>query len=145
MEHHCKERKETEIWNFCDNKVIKPLLSTNILNDFSMEIGEEMLQQICGVLDVNTFEIRGSMEGGTNIRGIYPEAAMFAHSCISNTLTSVDSKNNLRIHAAVEIKKGEPIFINYTNTLYVSLPSTLLLYKYLIYINSRTQQIESNI
>lgn len=142
MEHHCKERKETDIWSFCDNKVIKPLLSTNILNDFSMEVTEELLQQICGILDVNTFEIRGSMEGGTNIRGIYPEAAMFAHSCISNTLTSVDTKYNLRIHAAVDIKKGEPIFINYTRTLYVSsCGSRKKLIKHTS--NSRTQLIAS--
>lgn len=125
MEHHSKERKETDIWSFCENKVIKPLLTTNILKDFSIEINEDLIQQICGILDVNSFEIRGSMglEGGTNIRGIYPEAAMFAHSCVSNTLTSVDSKYNLRIHASVDIKKGEPIFINYTRTLYVSITS----------------------
>lgn len=42
---------------------------------------------ICGILDVNTFEVRTIK--GYSARGLYPTVAMMNHSCVSNTSHSI--------------------------------------------------------
>lgn len=55
MESHCKERRGTAIWKLHDQNVILPLQASGLL---SAEEDEALLQRICGILDVNTFEVR---------------------------------------------------------------------------------------
>lgn len=85
------------------------------------------MQRICGVLDVNSFELRGpnpavmthSARHGERLRGVYLEAALMAHDCIGNTHLSVDDDYVMTIHASVPIKAGDPILYNYASTLEV--------------------------
>lgn len=54
-----------------------------ILRRFS----EERIQTACGILDINTFEVRTTK--GFSARGLYPTVAMMNHSCVSNTSHSI--------------------------------------------------------
>lgn len=64
MESHCDKRKDTWIWKEHAKNVIKPLRDlTKIHNIFDMvnsqwTLTDQLLQKICGILDVNTFEVR---------------------------------------------------------------------------------------
>lgn len=58
MESHCAVRKDTQIWKLHENNIIKPLKISGLLTKFSQQITDELLQKICGILDVNTFEVR---------------------------------------------------------------------------------------
>lgn len=63
MESHCTERRDTWIWNQHAKNVIQPLRDVNIDQIFQSvnapwTLTDDFLQKICGVLDVNTFEVR---------------------------------------------------------------------------------------
>lgn len=82
----------------------------------------ELVQKICGVLDVNSFEVRGAMglSGmGMRLRGVYPEASIMAHDCVNNVHLSVDDNFVMTIRASVDIAEGQPILYNYTDPLKV--------------------------
>lgn len=52
---------------------------------------EERIHTACGILDVNTFEVRTAK--GYGVRGIYPTVAMMNHSCVSNTSHTISPIN----------------------------------------------------
>lgn len=54
LESHVTERRDSPIWKFIQHSVVEP-----IINNFKdCRIGAELVQQVCGILDVNTFELR---------------------------------------------------------------------------------------
>lgn len=57
MQSHSDERRETAIWRIHAEKVIRPLCAAKgfLVNDVETD---EWLQTMCGILDVNTFEVR---------------------------------------------------------------------------------------
>lgn len=82
----------------------------------------EFVQKICGILDVNSFEVRGppSESGETEkLRGIYLRAALMAHDCVANTHLAVGDDFEMSIHASVPIPLGHPIYFNYTSAMQV--------------------------
>lgn len=121
LEAHLEERKNTWIWRSHEINVVR------ILKDLGIEeAGEtDLVQTICGILDVNSFEIRSPefTEVPTNanefLRGVYLEAALMTHDCTGNTHLGVDDEFKLSVHASRDIKKGEAIFFNYSNGLMV--------------------------
>lgn len=63
LESHCDKRKNTPIWMEHAKNVIQPLREINIETIFQSINAlwtptDEFLQKICGILDVNTFEVR---------------------------------------------------------------------------------------
>lgn len=81
----------------------------------------ELMQKLCGILDVNAFELRSpSALDGLLLRGLYIEASLMAHDCRGNTHLSVDDNFQSTIYASVTIKEDEPILFNYTSSLLVS-------------------------
>lgn len=63
MESHCMERKGSWIWDQHTKNAIQPLRKINIDGIFAAmdspwPLTDEFLQKICGILDVNTFEVR---------------------------------------------------------------------------------------
>lgn len=56
MESHCNERRDTEIWHIHTKKVITPMLSMH--GFLKANETDDWLHRICGILDVNTFEVR---------------------------------------------------------------------------------------
>lgn len=81
----------------------------------------ELMQKLCGILDVNAFELRSpDALDGFLLRGLYSEATLMAHDCRGNTHLTVDDNFQLAIYASVAIKQNEPILFNYTSSLLVS-------------------------
>ena len=79
------------------------------------EFDDETIHSTCCRLDVNTFEIK---LGHNHIRGLYPMAAMMAHSCIANTNHVIrEDGYELSVYASVPIKKGQALFLNYASSL----------------------------
>lgn len=75
----------------------------------------ELMQQICGILDVNSFELRSPDDSEKHLlRGVYMDAALVAHDCRGNTHLTVDDKHELTIYASTPIEKGAAIYFNYT-------------------------------
>lgn len=87
-------------------------------------IDTNLVQKICGIIDVNSFEVRGPLIPGIGVaevlRGVYLKAALLAHDCTANTHMSINDNNLLVCHASVDIKQGDPIYYNYTDPLKVS-------------------------
>lgn len=96
------------------------------------DVENEITQKICGILDVNSFELRGNDNQEVlkigSIRGLYCLAALMAHNCTSNTHLAIDDNYIMTIRASVAIKKDSPIFFNYTDVLQVSCNSILYFY-----------------
>ncbi|GLV35041.1 SET and MYND domain containing arthropod-specific member 4 [Carabus blaptoides fortunei] len=122
MESHLEKRRDTPIWRNHKSNVEEVLASFGLVS--KDDVKNEVVQKICGILDVNTFELRiPEFELGPSVnirecvRGVYLQAALMAHDCIGNTHLAVDDNFNLTVHASVPIKKGTPIYFNYTNAL----------------------------
>lgn len=61
MESHCSLRRNSNIWNEHAKNVIKPLQEMGILTALNQQksiIDSDFVQKICGILDVNSFEVR---------------------------------------------------------------------------------------
>lgn len=56
MESHCDQRRGTEIWQIYEKNVVQPLRSIDGL--LSTDEDDAWLQRMCGILDVNSFEVR---------------------------------------------------------------------------------------
>lgn len=126
MESRLEERRGTEIWDIHEKFVVKPLMESGIFADKfdELEVTGELIQRICGLLDANTFEIRGNVDSrgsqmGNLARGLYPKTALMVHSCMPNTLLSVDGYSNVRVFATAPVKMGEILNISYTRSLFV--------------------------
>ncbi|KAJ8923433.1 hypothetical protein NQ315_001992 [Exocentrus adspersus] len=120
LESHLERRRDTHIWR--RHKIaVEDILRYQLFEN----VNNELVQKVCGILDVNSFEIRpptSSVEmiknpGVQCLRGLYLQAALMAHDCVGNTHLSVDDDFLLRIHASVDIPEGTPIFFNYCNVL----------------------------
>uniref|UniRef100_A0A182W898 SET domain-containing protein n=1 Tax=Anopheles minimus TaxID=112268 RepID=A0A182W898_9DIPT len=124
MESHCDSRRGTEIWLIHEQYVVEPMLYEEAFQQIDdLVVTAELLQRICGVLDVNTFEIRGNMDSqGVQMnnlaRGLYPRTSLMTHNCQTNTLIAVDGMSKLRLYASIAIKAGELLYYNYTRVLF---------------------------
>uniref|UniRef100_A0A182ND80 SET domain-containing protein n=1 Tax=Anopheles dirus TaxID=7168 RepID=A0A182ND80_9DIPT len=124
MESHCDSRRGTEIWHIHEQYVIEPLMYEEEFQQIDdLIVTTELLQRICGILDVNTFEIRGNMDSqGVQMnnlaRGLYPRTSLMTHNCQTNTLISVDGMSKLRLYASTAIPAGDLLYYNYTRVLF---------------------------
>lgn len=124
LEPHLDKRRGTWIWNMHKATVQRVLEEANCLSQF--DVAEEVIQKTCGILDVNSFEVR-AVESQNNfsvsecLRGVYLQAALMAHDCVGNTHLAVDDDFTLLVHASRTICKGETIFFNYSNAILVSI------------------------
>lgn len=122
LESHTDSRRDTSIWRNHKINVEDILLKLDLINE--IDVQTELIQKICGILDVNTFELRAPGFGPGSVphpaecvRGIYLQAALMAHDCLGNTHLSVDDHYNMAIHSCIAIARGKPILFNYTNAL----------------------------
>uniref|UniRef100_A0A182PVE2 SET domain-containing protein n=1 Tax=Anopheles epiroticus TaxID=199890 RepID=A0A182PVE2_9DIPT len=124
MESHCDSRRATEIWHIHNQYVVEPMLNEDAFQKIDdLVLSAELLQRVCGILDVNTFEIRGNMDSqGVQMnnlaRGLYPRTSLMTHNCQTNTLIAVDGMSKLRLYASIHIKAGELFYYNYTRVLF---------------------------
>ncbi|XP_054258532.1 SET domain-containing protein SmydA-8-like [Macrosteles quadrilineatus] len=119
LEAHLEERKDTDAWLSHQKHVVELFQKLGVITANPED--EELVQKICGALDVNSFEVRGPVGpipgAGPRLRGVYTEAAMMAHDCVSNVHLSVDDHYVMSVRAAVDIPEGHPILYNYTDPL----------------------------
>nr|XP_012144406.1 PREDICTED: protein msta, isoform A-like isoform X1 [Megachile rotundata] len=117
MEAHMEERRNTSVWRDRETNVINVMKALHLIPEDDTSI-PEYLQQLCGILDVNTFELRspGGLDG-LLLRGLYVEASFMAHDCRGNTHLTVDDHFQLTVYASIPIKEGEAILFNYTSSL----------------------------
>ncbi|XP_041782750.1 SET domain-containing protein SmydA-8-like [Anopheles merus] len=124
MESHFESRRDTEIWHIHNQYVVEPMLNEKDFQQIDdLTVTGELLQRICGILDVNTFEIRGNMDSqGVQMnnlaRGLYPKTSLMTHNCQTNTLIAVDGMSKLRLYSSIGIKAGELLCYNYTRVLF---------------------------
>lgn len=86
MEAHTDIRKQKPIWEFTQHNIVEYLRGPCKLDRFS----EELIQTVCGILDVNAFEAR--TPSGYLIRCLFPKLAIMSHNCISNIHHAIDCK-----------------------------------------------------
>lgn len=129
LESHLDKRKDTPIWRKHKVHVEDVISNFDILQEDDLK--SDLIQKVCGILDVNTFELRAPGFGPASVphpsecvRGLYLQAALMAHDCIGNAHLAVDDNYNLIIHSSVPITKGSAILFNYTNALQVTKYST---------------------
>ncbi|XP_053994489.1 SET domain-containing protein SmydA-8-like isoform X1 [Hylaeus volcanicus] len=116
MEAHIDKRRNTSVWKDREENVINVVRALRLIPE--EEASTDLLQQLCGILDVNTFELRspGGLDG-LLLRGLYMEASLMAHDCRGNTHLTVDNDFQLTVYASLPINEGDPIFFNYTSSL----------------------------
>ncbi|CAG9832602.1 unnamed protein product [Diabrotica balteata] len=126
LECHLEARRDTPIWRRHKTDVEEILREMNIISE--EDINAELIQKICGILDVNTFEVRPPNSTISTInpekqclRGLYIKAALMTHDCTANTLLSVDDDFTMTVKASVDIPKDALIYFNYANVLQGSL------------------------
>ncbi|KAL5287691.1 hypothetical protein ACFFRR_008536 [Megaselia abdita] len=118
MEAHQSERRGTAIWKIHHNTTVDPLLGTNIKSLIkNAEVDSDLLQRICGVFVVNSFDIKVP-DGVGCLRSLFPNAALLAHDCVANTIVSIDDNFQMKIYANRDIKSGELVTYCYTNPLW---------------------------
>ncbi|KOX72914.1 Protein msta, isoform A [Melipona quadrifasciata] len=117
MEAHLDKRRDTEVWENREIYVVAMLKSLNLVPDDDPSVSE-VLQLICGIVDVNSFQLRppGRKEG-LCLRGLFMEASLLSHNCRGNLYLTTDSNFKLTVYASVPIKKGDTICFNYSTPL----------------------------
>jgi len=75
------------------------------------------IQDVCGILNVNAHEVPTTP---TPTQALYANISILEHSCINNASKHFDGDNRVVIRAAVNIKKGEHISINYSDPMWGS-------------------------
>lgn len=91
MEDHKEARFNTPAWNADRQNIVGYLLGPCKLKDRG--ITEEEIQQVIGILEVNTFEAKTSK--GDAVRCLYTKLAISSHSCTPNTTHAIHSSDGL--------------------------------------------------
>lgn len=91
MEYHAEVRRNSESWNADKVNIVGYLHGPCKLKE---RFPEELIQQACGILEVNAFEAKTSK--GHKVRGVFPNAAILSHSCAPNTAHSVLPSDNFK-------------------------------------------------
>lgn len=116
MEAHNEIRKSIpDVWALNQKHVVDRIRKEWGLTEFS----EDEIHNICGLLEVNCFEIG---QHGINIRGLYPTAFLMSHDCVPNTNHADDATDyKLIVRASTKIFINQPITLSYAYTLQVTL------------------------
>ncbi|XP_075223000.1 SET domain-containing protein SmydA-8-like isoform X2 [Lycorma delicatula] len=114
LESHIEKRRDTQIWSLHHRNIVQVLQKWGIIT--MSKDDEEKVQEIMGILDVNSFEVRCGMQ--SQGRALFLEAAMMSHDCFPNSLVAVDNNFLMTIKARRDISAGQSITYNYTNILH---------------------------
>lgn len=111
--HNDIRRKISSLWRRNQEVVVDRLRGLWGFKEFS----EEEVHTVCGVLEVNCFEIG---QNGARARALYAEAFLLAHDCSANTSHSDDPNTyEMTIRVIREVPINDPITLSYAYTLQV--------------------------
>lgn len=106
------------LWSRNQNVIVNRIRNGWKLSAF----GEEEIHRICGILEVNCFEVGGGHV--TSVRALFPEAFLMCHDCVPNTNHTDDPvTHELVVRTTKALKKGEIISLSYAYTLQVCICS----------------------
>lgn len=109
MESHLEQRRGTDVHEVNQVNVVNFIKQYLKVDDFT----DDEVHNVCGIIDVNGFEIPGP-----NAIGLYGKACLLEHSCVPNTTRTFDVQLNIVIRAAVMIPKGSHIATSYTDPMW---------------------------
>ncbi|XP_070492429.1 SET domain-containing protein SmydA-8-like [Chironomus tepperi] len=114
MESHCEIRKSIPaLWNRNQKTIVNRIRDQWNLLQFS----EDEIHRICGILEVNCFEVGGGQTNST-ARALFPEAYLMCHDCVPNTNHTDNPKTHeLIVRTTKAMKKGDVISLSYAYTL----------------------------
>lgn len=125
--HNDIRRKVTSLWSRNQEVIVDRLRNLWGFKEFS----DEEIHTVCGVLEVNCFEIG---QNGARARALYAEAFLLAHDCSANTSHSDDPVTyELTIRVIRDVAVNDPITLSYAYTLQVSAASTKYVRKTFLY------------
>ncbi|XP_055845262.1 SET domain-containing protein SmydA-8 [Episyrphus balteatus] len=112
MEAHLKLRRLNNVlWEHYQKTIVNKLRDDWNTKDYS----EEDIHTICGIIDVNCFEIG---QNSAKARAIFPSAFLLSHDCVPNTAHTDHPKTfSILLRTSRKIKKGESITLSYAYTL----------------------------
>ncbi|XP_070171716.1 SET domain-containing protein SmydA-8 isoform X1 [Polyergus mexicanus] len=117
IEAHLNKRIGTPVWTERKVEVVDVIRKLRMPDKIETP-SAELMQKLCGILDVNAFELRSpGILDNLLLRGLYIEATLMAHDCRGNTHLTVDDNFQLTVYASIPIKQDEPILFNYTSSL----------------------------
>ncbi|XP_072944592.1 SET domain-containing protein SmydA-8-like [Epargyreus clarus] len=97
---------------------IYPMNDRNVVQRFKkwgLEYDSEEIHTVCGILEVNAFEVGGV---GASARALYGAAFLLAHDCTPSTAhTDSDSGRALAVRAALPHRRGDLVSLCYAYTL----------------------------
>lgn len=116
---HVDKRRNTPVWQERNERIVQPILKSNIRKYFQLaeKIDEDFLQHLCGVLDVNTYEIRAPDTAAMS--ALYLKGSLLSHNCCANANVAIDELYRIKIYSNRDIDKEEMITNCYTNVLLV--------------------------
>ncbi|KAI8439743.1 hypothetical protein MSG28_013436 [Choristoneura fumiferana] len=114
--HNALRRQRGDIWPSNELRVLKRL------RGWGMQFHDEEVHTVCGILEVNAFEVGGGGGGGGggSARALYSSACLLAHACTPST-THTDAEQRaarpLTVRAAVPHRQGDLLSLCYAYTL----------------------------
>uniref|UniRef100_A0A0K2T923 Protein msta n=1 Tax=Lepeophtheirus salmonis TaxID=72036 RepID=A0A0K2T923_LEPSM len=124
LESHEEDREGSEREAFLDKNVVKIL---NQYSNLGSHVTPKNIQMLGGIFDTNMFEL--NVQGGSvSISGLFPKAAMMAHSCFKNTKVTFSEDHVMTIYARVPISKGDLIYHSYAKTFHTTTQRRIELY-----------------
>ena len=109
MQSHHQERQKTKSTELDKCNVIDFIRGYLKYQDFL----DDDVYKICGILEVNGFEIPAP-----NFVGLYGQACLLEHACVPNSSRTFDAQMNVIVRAAVDIEKGDHITTSYTDPMW---------------------------
>ncbi|XP_014224254.1 protein msta-like [Trichogramma pretiosum] len=126
MESHLDERRGSPVWQERELGVV------SILRKYGLESSSadpDELQRLCGVVDVNCFELRApssrpyhqqresSQDDNCLLRGLYATASIMSHECRGTACLAADESFSMTVYTAVPLARGQVVSFNYTSSL----------------------------
>ncbi|XP_039756597.1 SET domain-containing protein SmydA-8-like isoform X1 [Pararge aegeria] len=109
--HNSVRRARGDIFPVNDRNVVQRL------KKWGLDYDDEEIHTVCGILEVNAFEVGGT---GANARALYDAAFLLAHDCTPST-THTDAERaparTLTVRAAIPHEPGDLISLCYAYTL----------------------------
>ena len=114
LESHSHERRQRGMEDVDQATVVR-----FIHDALGLQIPQELILQLCGILMVNSFEhppMNSSSQDG--LQAVYSTASLLEHDCVANATKTFNKNGDVVVRAAAPIAKGDKIALCYTEPLW---------------------------